>query len=155
MLSTAAEVYTFATHACSATARGRIPPRGSQRHFSGRWWHRLWLIVILGAEKWKPRPNNSFEPIRRRNERSIRRRQRYRSSWRWAKFVPPDRLDIRDTLAAPNAAALDESAHRIDLLSRLGTDCMARGVDAAHSIWRTEDARASTRHGPYRRARGT
>ena len=34
--------------------------------------------------------------------------------------VPTDRLDIRDTLTAPDAAALDASARRIDLLARMG-----------------------------------
>ena len=48
--------------------------------------------------------------------------------------VPADRLDIRDTLTAPDAAALDASARRIDLLARMGTDSVALGVDAAQSI---------------------
>ena len=48
--------------------------------------------------------------------------------------VPTDRLDIRDTLTAPDAAALDASARRIDLLARMGTDSVALGVDAARSI---------------------
>jgi hypothetical protein len=48
--------------------------------------------------------------------------------------VPTDRLDICDTLTAPDAAALDASARRIDLLARMGTDSVALGVDAAQSI---------------------
>jgi hypothetical protein len=41
--------------------------------------------------------------------------------------VPTDRLDICDTLTAPDAAALDASARRIDLLARMGTDSVALG----------------------------
>ena len=48
--------------------------------------------------------------------------------------VPTDRLDIRDTLTTPDAAALDASADRIDLLTRIGTDCAALALDAANSI---------------------
>jgi hypothetical protein len=48
--------------------------------------------------------------------------------------VPTDKPDIRDTLTAPDAAALDASARRIDLLARMGTDSVALGVDAARSI---------------------
>ncbi len=48
--------------------------------------------------------------------------------------VPTDQGDIRDTLTAPDAAALDASAHRIDLLTRIGTDCAALALDAANSI---------------------
>jgi hypothetical protein len=48
--------------------------------------------------------------------------------------VPKDRPEIRDTLVVPDAAALDASAHRLDLLARMGTDSVALGVDAAHAI---------------------
>ncbi|MET0164941.1 MAG: hypothetical protein ABW318_08065, partial [Vicinamibacterales bacterium] len=48
--------------------------------------------------------------------------------------VPTNRLDIRDTLTAPDAAALDASARRIDLLARTGIDSVALGVDAPQSI---------------------
>ncbi len=39
-----------------------------------------------------------------------------------------------DTLKAPDVAALDASAHRVDLLSQMGTDCVALAIDAAASI---------------------
>jgi hypothetical protein len=41
---------------------------------------------------------------------------------------------ITDTLKAPGVAALDASAHRIDLLSQLGNDCVALAIDASDSI---------------------
>jgi hypothetical protein len=47
---------------------------------------------------------------------------------------PTARLDIRDTLTTPDAAALDASEHRIDLLTRIGTNCAALVLDAANSI---------------------
>lgn len=41
---------------------------------------------------------------------------------------------IMDTLQAPDVAALDASAHRLDLLRGMGNDCVAMALDAAHSI---------------------
>lgn len=48
--------------------------------------------------------------------------------------VPPKRSLLASTLEAPDVAALDASAHRIDLLTRLGNDCAALALDAANSI---------------------
>lgn len=42
--------------------------------------------------------------------------------------------ELRDTLAAPNAAALDASAHRLALVSQLGNDVAALAMDAADTI---------------------
>lgn len=48
--------------------------------------------------------------------------------------VPPKRPCIADTLKTPDRVALDASAHRIEMLARLGTDCTALALDAADSI---------------------
>jgi hypothetical protein len=48
--------------------------------------------------------------------------------------IPKRGMTIKDTLAAPDAVALDASAHRLELLDRLGTDCAAMALDAADSI---------------------
>jgi hypothetical protein len=48
--------------------------------------------------------------------------------------VSPKRRRLVDTLMAPNVAALDASAHRLELLGRLGLDCTAMALDAADSI---------------------
>jgi hypothetical protein len=48
--------------------------------------------------------------------------------------VPAKRSRLVDTLKLPDVAALDASAHRLDLLGRLGNDCAAMGLDAAASI---------------------
>lgn len=53
--------------------------------------------------------------------------------------VPAKRPLLASTLEAPDVAALDASAHRIDLLTRLGNDCAALALDAANSI-RTENS---------------
>jgi len=48
--------------------------------------------------------------------------------------VPPKRPGIANLLETPDQVALDASAHRIDLLLRLGTDCTALALDAGNSI---------------------
>lgn len=48
--------------------------------------------------------------------------------------VPKRGMRLKDTMAAPDAVALDASAHRLELLDRLGTDCAAMALDAADSI---------------------
>jgi hypothetical protein len=48
--------------------------------------------------------------------------------------VSDRRLQVVDTLKAPDVAALDASAHRIELLGRMGNDCAALAIDAANSI---------------------
>lgn len=48
--------------------------------------------------------------------------------------VPQHDLVLRDTLAAPNAAALDASTHRLDLVTRIGTDVAAMALDTADTI---------------------
>lgn len=48
--------------------------------------------------------------------------------------IPKRGMTIKDTLAAPDAVALDASAHRLELLDQLGTDCAALALDAADSI---------------------
>lgn len=48
--------------------------------------------------------------------------------------IPKRGMTLKDTLAAPDAVALDASAHRLELLDRLGTDCAALALDAADSI---------------------
>ncbi len=48
--------------------------------------------------------------------------------------IPKRGLRLKDTMAAPDAVALDASAHRLELLDRLGTDCAAMALDAADSI---------------------
>lgn len=48
--------------------------------------------------------------------------------------VPEHDVVLRDTLAAPDAAALDASANRLELVTRLGTDVAAMAVDAAQTV---------------------
>jgi hypothetical protein len=48
--------------------------------------------------------------------------------------VPASRSQLTDTLKAPDIAALDASAHRLDLLGRLGLECTALALDASNSI---------------------
>ena len=48
--------------------------------------------------------------------------------------VPARRSRLVDTLKLPDVAALDASAHRLELLGRLGNDCAAMALDAAASI---------------------
>jgi hypothetical protein len=48
--------------------------------------------------------------------------------------VPAKRSRLVDTLKLPDVAALDASAHRLDLLGRMGNDCAAMALDAAASI---------------------
>ena len=49
-------------------------------------------------------------------------------------MVPEHDLALRDTLAAPDAAALDASANRLDLMTRIGTDVAAMALDAAQTV---------------------
>lgn len=48
--------------------------------------------------------------------------------------VPAKRTRLVDTLKLPDVAALDASAHRLDLLGRMGNDCAAMALDAAATI---------------------
>jgi hypothetical protein len=48
--------------------------------------------------------------------------------------VPLRRSQLADTLKAPNVVALDASAHRLELLGRLGVECTAMALDASDSI---------------------
>ena len=48
--------------------------------------------------------------------------------------IPQDDAALRDTLMAPDAAALDASAHRLGLVSRMGSDVTAMALDAAETI---------------------
>ncbi len=48
--------------------------------------------------------------------------------------VPARRTRLVNTLKLPDVAALDASAHRLDLLGRMGTDCAAMALDAAATI---------------------
>jgi hypothetical protein len=48
--------------------------------------------------------------------------------------VPANRSRLVDTLKAPNVVGLDASAHRLELLGRLGLDCTAMALDASDSI---------------------
>jgi hypothetical protein len=46
--------------------------------------------------------------------------------------VSPQHLpEFVDTLAAPNVVALDASAHRLDMVTRMGTDVAAMALDTA------------------------
>jgi len=49
-------------------------------------------------------------------------------------FLPMDKLDLIDTMAAPGAAALDASYHRLELISSMGTNVAAMALDAADTI---------------------
>jgi len=42
--------------------------------------------------------------------------------------------ELVDTLAAPNVAALDASAHRLDLITRMGTDVSAMALDTSDTM---------------------
>jgi hypothetical protein len=48
--------------------------------------------------------------------------------------LPQHGTELADTLAAPGAVALDASAHRLDLLTSMGTDVAAMALDAADTI---------------------
>jgi hypothetical protein len=48
--------------------------------------------------------------------------------------IPPSRCALADTLTVPDMANLDASAHRLELLERLGLNCAAMALDAADSI---------------------
>jgi hypothetical protein len=48
--------------------------------------------------------------------------------------VPAQFSRVVDTLKLPGMAALDASAHRLELLGRMGNDCAAMALDAADSI---------------------
>jgi len=48
--------------------------------------------------------------------------------------LPKRRSRLRNTMESPDAIALDASAHRLDLMERLGSDCTALALDAANSI---------------------
>lgn len=48
--------------------------------------------------------------------------------------VPEHQLELSDTLLAPDAVALDASAHRLDLVTSLGGDAAAMALDAAQTI---------------------
>jgi hypothetical protein len=49
--------------------------------------------------------------------------------------VCPQHLpDLVDTLAAPNVVALDASAHRLDLVTAMGTDVAAMALDASDTM---------------------
>ena len=48
--------------------------------------------------------------------------------------LPQHDLQLIDTLAAPNATALDASANRLALITNLGTDIAAMALDASETI---------------------
>ena len=48
--------------------------------------------------------------------------------------IPAKRSRLVDTLKLPDVAALDASAHRLELLGRMGNDCAAMALDAATTI---------------------
>jgi hypothetical protein len=48
--------------------------------------------------------------------------------------IPPRRSELADTLTVPDMANLDASAHRLELLERLGLNCAAMALNAADSI---------------------
>lgn len=48
--------------------------------------------------------------------------------------IPPKGSRLTDTLKTPNVAALDASAHRLELLGHLGLNCTAMAIDAADTI---------------------
>jgi hypothetical protein len=48
--------------------------------------------------------------------------------------VPTKRTALSDTLTVPDMANLDASAHRLELLERLGLNCAAMALDAADSM---------------------
>lgn len=48
--------------------------------------------------------------------------------------LPMDKLELSDTLAAPGAAALDASYHRLELISNMGMNVAAMALDAADTI---------------------
>ncbi len=48
--------------------------------------------------------------------------------------LPLDKPDLCDTMATPGIVALDASRDRLGLLSKLGTDCTAMGLDVSHTI---------------------
>jgi hypothetical protein len=47
---------------------------------------------------------------------------------------PQHTPELVDTLAAPNVVALDASAHRLDLVTRMGTDVAALALDTADTM---------------------
>ena len=47
---------------------------------------------------------------------------------------PANSMQLADTLAVPDVAALDASANRLDLITAMGTDVAAMALDAAHTI---------------------
>jgi hypothetical protein len=47
---------------------------------------------------------------------------------------PQHSLELVDTLAAPTAIALDASAHRLDLVTAMGTDVAAMALDASDTM---------------------
>jgi hypothetical protein len=49
-------------------------------------------------------------------------------------ICPQHLPELVGTLAAPNVAALDASAHRLDLVTRMGTDVAAMALDAANTF---------------------
>ena len=51
-----------------------------------------------------------------------------------AEVVPQHDLELNDTLAAPDAAALDASANRLELVTMVGTNVAAMAVDAAQTV---------------------
>jgi hypothetical protein len=49
-------------------------------------------------------------------------------------IFPQHSPELVDTLAAPNVVALDASAHRLDLVTRMGTDVAALALDTADTM---------------------
>jgi hypothetical protein len=49
-------------------------------------------------------------------------------------ICPQHLPELMDTLAAPNVVALDASAHRLDLVTRMGVDIAALALDAADTM---------------------
>ena len=48
--------------------------------------------------------------------------------------LPSDNQDLRDTMAAPGAVAMDASAERLRLVSQVGVDAVSLALDTADSI---------------------
>jgi hypothetical protein len=61
--------------------------------------------------------------------------------------VCPQHLpDLLDTLAAPNVVALDASAHRLELVTAMGTDVAAMALDASDTMGATNSLEKMLAH---------
>jgi hypothetical protein len=60
--------------------------------------------------------------------------------------VLPQAGDLRDTMATPGMVACDASAARLELLTQLGVDCAAMGLDVSDSIKPTNSLERMASH---------